>query len=258
MSMMRLAMIGDGRMGLRIAGLAESHRFTTVMVLGESENRDGSAITPEAFSGVDVAIDFTHPASAMTNIRKVVQTGTPIVVGTTGWLTEQNREELTKLIEHKQGRVLYGSNFSLGVQLFIKLMNRAGMLFGRAEDFDASVHEVHHTGKADAPSGTAITLAEQFLAGAGSNRKPKYGVPERGTVDKHGFRITSQRVGDVYGDHEIRIHSPWDDIKLTHSARSRDGFAAGALRAARWLVNKEPGFYLIEDVVEEIISSENA
>jgi len=250
-----LATIGDGRMGRRIAELAASNGFTTVLTLGEKNNVKGSGITESSFSGVDVAIDFTHPNAAITHINRVLETGTPLVMGTTGWLTEANRLTVEKLIDRHDGRLVYGSNFSLGVQLFMKLARAAGETFGKAAGFDASLHEVHHTGKADAPSGTAITTAEQFLAGAGRDNKTTYGIPERGKIDTEAFGITSQRLGDVFGEHELRINSPWDDITLSHKALSRDGFAVGALKTASWLLNQKPGFYLIEDVVEEVLSS---
>lgn len=256
-TLMKLAMIGNGRMGTRITGLAPQHGFETSLVLGEHNNVKGDGISASSFSGVDAAIDFTHPNAAMTHIRRVLQTGTPLVVGTTGWLTEANRETIERLIKTYDGRLVYGSNFSLGVQLFMKLAREAGRLLGNAPGFDASLHEVHHTGKADAPSGTAITTAGQFLAGAGKKRQTSYGVPERGLPDTDSFRISSQRLGDVFGEHQLRIQSEWDDIALSHRALSRDGFAAGALKTAAWLTKQEPGFYLIENVVEEVLSSES-
>ncbi len=250
----KLAMIGNGRMGTRITGLAGDHGFETSLVLGEHNNVKGDGITPSSFSGIDAAIDFTHPNAAMTHIHRVLETGTPLVVGTTGWLTDANRETVEKLIAKHDGRLVYGSNFSLGVQLFMKLAREAGRLLGNAPGFDASLHEVHHTGKADAPSGTAITMAEQFLTGAGKKRNTSYGTPERGLPDTDSFRITSQRLGGVFGEHELRVNSDWDDITLSHKALSRDGFAAGALKTADWLINQKPGFYLIENVVEEVLS----
>ena len=256
----KLALIGDGRMGTRLRELAPAHGFEVLLQLGESENKRGEGITAERFAGADVAIDFTHPAAAVTHIRRTLALGIPLVVGTTGWLTDSNRAGLETLIRETGGKLLYGSNFSLGVQLFIKLVSEAGRLLGQAPGFDASLHEVHHTGKGDAPSGTALTLAQQFLKAAGKPASAHtYGIPERGLADTENLRITAQRTGGVFGDHSLRINSEWDDIELTHRARNRDGFAAGALRAAAWLAQQEqPGFYFIEDVVSEILGAAEA
>lgn len=253
----KLALIGDGRMGTRLRELAPSHGFETVLQLGEANNARGAGITAENFAGAEVAIDFTHPATAVTHIRRTLELGVPLVVGTTGWLTESNKAEIEALVLQFDGRLLYGSNFSLGVQLFMKLAREAGRLLGNAPGFDAALHEVHHTGKADAPSGTAITLAQQYLIGAG--RSPgdhSYGIPERGLADTAKLRVSAQRLGGVFGEHSLRINSEWDDIELIHRALNRDGFAAGALRAAAWLADQQqPGFFLIEDVVEVILGS---
>ncbi|MFW6347448.1 MAG: 4-hydroxy-tetrahydrodipicolinate reductase [Cyclonatronaceae bacterium] len=249
------AMIGDGRMGQRISELSAGLGFECRLLLGRENNANASGITEERFSGIEAAIDFSHADVVLSHAEAVLKTGTPLVIGTTGWLGEQQQAAMASLIKTYDGRVVYGSNFSLGVQLFMKLAREAGRLMGHAEGFDAALHEVHHTRKADAPSGTAITLAKQFLAGAGKPEKTRYGVPERGTADTDAFRISSQRLGDVFGEHQLRINSEWDDIELTHRARSRDGFAAGALKTARWLVNQPAGFYFVEDEVGAILAS---
>lgn len=253
--MLHLAIIGDGKMGLRIKELAPSFGFQTVVVLGAEENMSGEAITAEKFSGVDVAIDFTHPDTVRTHIKKVAQLGIPLVVGTTGWYDESNWVET--IAEKYRAKIVYGSNFSLGVQLYIKLINKAGSLFGKSSIYDTSIHEVHHINKMDAPSGTAKTLAKEFLKGAGKPSESLYGIQEKGSIPKDKLIITSQRTGSVFGDHSIRINSEWDDIELTHRARSRNGFAVGALQAAHWLINqKKHGFFLVEDIVEEILRAD--
>jgi len=250
--MLNLAIIGDGKMGQRIKELAPSFGMRPVLVLGADENKGGSAITPERFKGIDVAIDFTHPDSVRTHIKKVAQLGIPIIVGTTGWYDDSNWVET--IAEKYRARIVYGSNFSLGVQLYIKLAKKAGELFGRTTIFDTSIHEVHHTSKIDAPSGTAITIGNEWLKGAEKPKEYVFGIQEKGTVDKEKLRITSQRTGSVFGDHSIRINSEWDDIELTHRARSRNGFVAGALKTAVWIVDqKEHGFHLIENIVEEVL-----
>lgn len=248
------AMIGDGRMGQRISELAPGLGFKRKLLLGKDNNAGAEGITESSFKAVDVAIDFSHADVLMSHAEAVLKTGTPLVIGTTGWLDQQQQAAMESLIKKYDGRVIYGSNFSLGVQLFMQLAREAGRLMGSADGFDAALHEVHHTGKADAPSGTAITLAKQFLSGAGQKAEPIYGVPERGTVDATQFRISSQRLGDVFGEHQLRINSDWDDIELTHRARSRDGFAGGALKTARWLMQQPSGFYFVEDKVSDILA----
>lgn len=248
------AMIGDGRMGQRISELSAELGFSCRLMLGQENNANASGITEKSFAEVEAAIDFSHADAVISHAEAVLKTGTPLVIGTTGWLDKQQQAAMNAIIKKYDGRVAYGSNFSLGVQLFMKLAREAGRLMGSAEGFDAALHEVHHTRKADAPSGTAITLAKEFLAGAGKPEDTAYGVPERGTADRSAFRISSQRLGEVFGEHQLRINSDWDDIELTHRARSRDGFAAGALKTARWLVHQPTGFYLVEDHVGAILA----
>lgn len=249
---MNIAIVGYGKMGQRIQALSEELDVEIVQILDEDNNQNGSGITTDAFDNVDVAIDFSHPSVVVTNIRKVLGTGTPVVVGTTGWTQEMTN--IRQFCEEREGRLLYGSNFSIGVQLFAKLVRRAAELYGKNPMFDAALHEVHHIQKADAPSGTALTLAKQWLKGADSQSTTIHkGIPEHGKIDPSGFYVTSQRLGGIFGEHQLRINSPFDDIEITHRALSRDAFASGALRAAEWLFHqKNPGFYLLEDIVEEL------
>lgn len=250
---MNIALIGHGQMGQRIEALSEESDAVVELVLDEHNNEDGEGITEEAMESIDVAIDFSHPDALIINFDKVLKTGTPLVIGTTGWL---NRiQEKDSKCKDAETPVIYGSNFSLGVQLFAKLIRRAGELFGGSELFDEVLHEVHHTRKADAPSGTAYTLAQQFLDGAGKQSEIEYGVPEEGRVNTDHFHVTSQRLGSVFGEHQLRLNSAFDDIELTHRARSRDAFASGALQAAQWIITQKPGFYRIEDVVAEVAQS---
>ncbi len=250
---MNIALIGYGQMGQRIEELSKETETSISLILDEHNNEDGEGITEESMSEVDVAIDFSHPDAFVINAEKVLQTGTPLVIGTTGWL--DRIKDIGARCKKAGTPVIYGSNFSLGVQLFAKLMRKAGELFGGSELFDEVLHEVHHTRKADAPSGTAYTLVDQYLEGGKQDRKIEYGIPEEGRVDKDRFYVTSQRLGSVFGEHQLRINSEYDDITLTHQARSRDAFASGALQAARWIVNQQPGFYKLEDVVADVVQT---
>ncbi len=247
---MNIALIGYGRMGQRIEALASPDYGHVVLKLNEHNNERGAGITQAAFEYIDIAIDFSHPSVVGSNLRRVIATSTPVVVGTTGWLHEA--DAINDLVMHHGVAVLYGSNFSLGVQRFLKLVERAGELYGSDPDVQATVHEVHHTGKADAPSGTAITTGERWLSGAGRAGKPEYGIPERGPVDPNALVITSQRVGDVTGEHTLRLRTPFDDVTIRHEARSRDAFAIGALKASKWLLAQTAGLYYLEQVIEQI------
>lgn len=249
---MNIALLGYGNMGRRIEFLANERGFAVPLILTRENNENGKGITANSIKGIDVAIDFSQPESAKIHVEKLIGLGIPVVAGTTGWLDDQEFYEM--LCRKHDGNLLYGSNFSLGVQLFIKLAARAGELFGNNSFFDAALNEIHHTNKTDAPSGTAKTLAKIWLEASGSTKKPLFLVPENHSVEPQDFLVTSQRIGSVFGEHQLRINSLYDDIELTHRARSRDAFAAGSLQAAQWLINQKPGFYLIEEVVEEVLT----
>ena len=249
--MLKIALLGYGKMGRRIHELAE--RFDVEVALRVDPSADDAVpeIQPEQLALCDVAIDFSHPEATPGHLQSLLNLSVPAVIGTTGWF--ESLETVKKQVQQEKGKILYGSNFSLGVQLFNKLVARAGELFGPSEQFDAGLHELHHTEKADAPSGTGRTLTETWLAHAGSGKKPHYGIPEKGKPDSDQFYVTSQRIGSIFGEHHLKIISEFDDIEISHKARSRDGFAAGALRAALWLHQQKQGFFLIEDVIEEIV-----
>lgn len=249
---MKVALIGYGNMGQRIEALCKEQNIEVSFILDEHNNKNGEGITADKFDYVDIAIDFTLPEVFKINAPKILATNTPMVVGTTGWL--EMEDEIRELVDQHQTSLLYGSNFSLGVQLFAKLIERAGALFGSSDLFDAGLHEIHHTQKADAPSGTALTLAELWKEGADSDDTISTDLPKDHPVDEDTFYVTSQRIGSVFGEHELQINSPYDDIVLTHRARSRDAFANGAIQAAKWLLNQKTGYYKIEDVIEELIN----
>ena len=250
---MRIALIGYGKMGQRIHALAKKYGHSVDLVVIGKINADGAGITASKFENIDLAIEFGRAEGTLVNIEKLLEIGTPVVVGTTGWITDETRAKVTELCEDHEGKVLYGSNFSLGVQLFLKLVARSAELFGNSDIFDASIHEVHHTQKADAPSGTAITAADTWIQNANSTKKRNHALPVADKPDPESFYVTSQRIKGVVGEHELRIRSDFDDIRVSHSALSRDAFAAGSLQAATWLLGQESGFYLIEDVVEDVL-----
>jgi 4-hydroxy-tetrahydrodipicolinate reductase len=221
---MNLAIVGMGKMGHAIADLAPSRGFDVVARID-----DGDAITPAALRNADVAVEFTAPGAAPSNIRAIVAAGIPVVVGTTGWYAEL--DAVRKDVEAKNGALLTATNFSLGVNIFEQIVATAARLLARAPGFDAAAVETHHAAKKDAPSGTANTLARAASAEWGRD------IP-----------ITSVRVGSVPGTHEFIFDAPFETIHLEHIARDRRVFAEGALVAAAWLIGKH-GIFTIKDVL---------
>jgi len=230
---LRIAIVGYGKMGRLVERLAPEYDCEVACVIRSAENVNGQALTRDALSGVDVAIEFTSRLVAPQNLRRLIDAGTPVVSGTTGWFDElpSIREAASK----KNGSVVWGPNFSVGLHHFRGIVAEAARRFAREESYGAWGWEIHHAAKKDAPSGTLLALAED-IARSGYAR----------TVS-----LTANRAGDVPGTHEIGFDSSVDTITLRHTARSRDGFARGALRAARWLAGKK-GFFEFREIVDEL------
>ena len=216
---MLFLVLGKGKTGSLVAQVARE-RGHGVRVLDLAENRHASSLTAPAIAAVDAVIDFTAPEAAVENMRAVLATGGRIVVGTTGWYAHLN--EMKALAVRRGGALLYGTNFSIGVQ---KLFRMAAEL-AKLEDYTFSIDETHHESKVDAPSGTAMTLQQIVEAG-------HTGV---------SVEVTSHRVGDAKGEHIVTATGPDDVIEIRHDALSRRGFAVGAVRAAEWLAGKEGAF----------------
>ena len=263
---MKIALIGYGRMGREIERLAVAAGDEVVLKITIENLQD---LTEENLRRADVAIEFSQPAAAVDNISLAVRAGVPIVVGTTGWLGELPQVEA--LVAERGGAVLHASNFSLGVNVFFAAARQLGQLLGQHGDYTASVEEIHHTGKLDAPSGTAITLAERFAADhptyasweltkvtspvhhqaiappelGGAAGAAEEGI---GEVRSSPVPIESVREEGVPGTHVLRLGNHIDTIELKHTAHSREGFAQGALAAARWLPGKT-GVFTMADVL---------
>jgi 4-hydroxy-tetrahydrodipicolinate reductase len=221
----RLAIVGAGKMGRAVAGLAAERGFGVAAVLGR-----GDPITRDALAGADVAVEFTEPGSAAANARACVAAGCPVVVGTTGWLDAL--PALCADVDAAGGRLLWAPNFSVGVNAMLAVVAVAARAL-RGTGFAAHLVETHHAAKRDAPSGTALALADAAAAGWGA------AVP-----------TTSVRVGHVPGTHALVFDAPFEQITLTHEARDRRVFAEGALVAARWLAAQaRPGVYTMQDVL---------
>jgi len=195
-----------------------------------------------AIQKADAAIEFTGPDSAADNIRKCANAGVPCVSGSTGWLAKWN--EITDLVKEKNGAFLYGSNFSIGVNLFFELNKYLAKLMKPYSEYDVSLEEIHHTQKKDAPSGTAITLAEQVL----QEIKRKKNWVNAPSNDKENLVILSKRIDPAPGTHIVKYSSEIDDIEIMHTAHSRKGFAVGALLAAEFIKGKK-GIFTMQDVL---------
>lgn len=196
----------------------------------------------ESLQTADVAIEFTTPETAYGNIQKCFEANVPVVCGTTGWL--DHMPEVTALCLEKHQAFLYASNFSIGVNIFFELNKKLAELMGPHTDYNVQMEEIHHTQKRDAPSGTAITLAEQILA----KNAAKKGWVNEGTHQADQLGIVSKRIDPAPGTHIINYTSAIDDITIIHTAHSRQGFAAGAVKAAEWLKDKK-GIYTMKDVL---------
>ena len=236
---MNLALIGYGKMGKAIEQIA-SERGHTVALRISSANQD--QLNPENLKKCDVAIEFTTPESAADNIRLCIEAGIPVISGSTGWLDELGAME--ELCKQKDGTFLYASNFSVGVNIFFELNRKLAKLMASREEYNVSIDETHHTQKKDAPSGTAITLAEQILKE--SKIKNSWTLSRGEKADE--IAITSFRRDPTPGTHRIVYSSPVDDIEIIHTAHNRTGFATGAVLAAEYAVNHK-GVLTMKDVL---------
>ncbi len=222
---MKIAILGNGKMGKRISELATEKGHTIVSV-SSSENPANTI----DLSSADVAIDFSTPSTAFENISHAINSGIPVISGTTAWLDKL--QEAKDLCNKNNGAFLYASNFSLGVNLFFQLNKKLAQLI-KNHDYESRIHEVHHTQKLDSPSGTAITLGEQMEK-----------------ITNTSPIITADRIDDVPGTHIINYTSEVDEIELKHTAKNRDGFAMGAIIAAEWIIDKK-GVFSMKDVLAQ-------
>ena len=220
---MKILLVGYGKMGKAIEKIAtqRGHEIVGRVDIG---NTDTIA------AGADVAIEFTQPGSAVDNIMKCVTAGIPVVCGTTGWL--EKVDDVKAFVNKNNGAFFYASNYSLGVNIFFKVNEYLAKLMSGRENYDVSIDETHHTQKKDAPSGTAITISE--------------GIAKNSSLTKVQIPIRSFRIDPAPGTHTVKYHSEVDDIELTHTAHSREGFALGAVLVAEWLKGRK-GCFTMDD-----------
>ena len=236
---MNIALIGYGKMGKAIEEIAVAKGHNIVLKI---DITNASEFTKENISKADVAIEFTSPHSAVENLKKCFEFGIPVVCGSTGWLEQWN--EIETLCKEKNGSLVYASNYSIGVNLFFELNTYLAKLMNAHKEYNAMLEEIHHTQKKDAPSGTAITLAEQVLANIVSKKQWVNHISDN-TDD---LEIISERIDPAPGTHKIKYQSEIDDIEIIHTAHNRKGFAGGAVLAAEFLHNKK-GIYSMKDVL---------
>ena len=236
---MKIALIGYGKMGKAIEEIAVSKGHEIVLKIDVSNTSD---FTKENVQKANVAIEFTGPPTAFENITKCIQWGVPVISGSTGWLA--HFEKAKKLCEEKKGCLIYASNFSIGVNLFFEINKQLATLMEPYDNYDISMTEIHHTEKKDAPSGTAISLAEQILANIGRKKKWVNEV----SSDASDLVIKSERIDPAPGTHSVTYESPIDSIEITHTAHTRKGFAGGAVLAAEF-ANQKMGIFTMKDVL---------
>lgn len=230
---MKIALLGYGKMGKVIERIALERGHEIVLKKTEENSFDG-------LLDADVAIDFSVPSAAVQNISECLHHNIPIVSGTTGWL--EHYDDMTSLCTSKNGAFIYGSNFSLGVNLFFELNAHLAKIMSRFNQYEVSMEEIHHTQKLDKPSGTAITLAQNIIK---EKNLSSWSIEN---PNESELFIDVKRIDSVPGTHSISYTSEVDTIEITHTAHNRDGFALGAVIASEWLINKK-GIYTMKDVL---------
>ncbi len=245
---MTILLLGYGKMGRAIEHLALERGH---QIAGRINIDNQADLTVLNDTDVDVVIEFSSPESAVINIQHCLERGWPVVCGTTGWL--EQRDAIEQLCHETKGAFFYASNYSIGVNLFFRLNSVLARLMRNEPSYQVSMTEIHHTEKKDAPSGTAITLAEGILDELPHKSRwisQEAGAPNSDVTPADAIDIESLREGTVPGTHVIRYDSAVDQIEITHTAHSRDGFALGALTAAEWLIGRK-GVFGMDDLLSE-------
>ncbi|WP_297805051.1 4-hydroxy-tetrahydrodipicolinate reductase [uncultured Polaribacter sp.] len=230
---MKIALLGYGRMGKEIEKIALSRGHEIVIRKDVNDEID--------ITLADVAIDFSVPHSAFNNIKNCINNNVPVISGTTGWL--EKYEDAVALCEEKNSAFIYASNYSLGVNIFFELNKQLAKMMRSLEDYNISMEEIHHTKKLDAPSGTAITLAEGIIE---NSTKENWKLGDK--TSKENIPIIAKRIPDVPGTHTVWYDSEVDSIEIKHTANNRKGFALGAVVAAEWIIGKK-GVFTMKDVL---------
>jgi 4-hydroxy-tetrahydrodipicolinate reductase len=237
---MKIALIGYGKMGKTIEKLAHENNHKVVLIIDEDSLEE---FTEENLRRVDVAIEFSTPESAFDNISKCINSGVPVVSGTTGWIDRY--DEIVELCKTENGAFFYASNFSLGVNIIFKINKYLANMMKNFPEYEITIDETHHIHKLDSPSGTAITMANDII----SNIKRKKAWVKESTSEKSKIAIKSHREGENPGIHIVRYDSPIETIEISHLSKSREGLAMGALTAASFLIGKS-GVFSMDDLLD--------
>jgi 4-hydroxy-tetrahydrodipicolinate reductase len=232
---MKIALIGHGAMGKLIERLAEGKGHKIAVIIDKADADLSAAELAEKLTSVDAAIDFSAAAAVRRNVEVCVAASVPLVEGTTGW--NNSLTEIERTVLDGNGAFVFGANFSIGVNVFYRIADFAAELFGKFSEYEVFIEEQHHSRKKDAPSGTALRLKE---------------IVSKNISDE--VSVSSTRAGNIPGTHRLGFDGPADQVLLEHTARSREGFAAGAIMAAEWIVGKK-GFYEFSDVMDEILTN---
>lgn len=243
MSKPALFLVGYGRMGREVEQLAHERGFPVVGIASRSR-----PLELERLHAADVVIDFSVADAVLGTAQQVLAAGKRLVIGTTGWTAQ--RRELEELVDRYRGGVVYGSNFAVGMQLFRRIVRYAAQLVTPFEEFDLFLHELHHRHKRDAPSGTALQLAEILLQAC--PRKRRLLTESAGPIPPEALHISSSRGGELVGTHVVYLDAAGESIELVHRAKQRRAFASGALLAAEWIAHRQ-GFYEFGDVLEDLL-----
>ncbi|WP_019038561.1 4-hydroxy-tetrahydrodipicolinate reductase [Psychroflexus tropicus] len=233
---MKLAILGYGKMGKTVEKIAASRGHDIVYI-------SSGKLETNLLKAADVAIDFSVPEAAYTNITKCLELDLAVVSGTTGWLDKF--DDAVKFCKSSSGRFLYASNFSVGVNVFFELNSYLAKMMAGLKEYEVKLKEIHHLEKKDAPSGTAISLADQII------EKTSYESWDHPPKDsKTSIGIEAEREKGVFGYHDVSYNSEIDSISIAHNAKSRQGFAHGAVIAAEWILNQSSGHYSMKDVLQ--------
>ena len=247
---MNIAIIGYGKMGHEIEKAAKA-RGVTVKSIIDPNDSDAchKEINEKSMSDVDVCIDFTNPSSVMGNIKKISRFKKNIVVGTTGWYDKI--DEARNIVKSNKIGLIYASNFSIGVNIFLSMIENAAKIINRIGDYDIYGYEMHHSKKIDSPSGTAKSIGEILIKNIKRKNKLLFEKIDR-KIQPNEIHFASVRAGSIPGTHVVGFDSSADTIELKHAARNREGFASGAVMAAQWIQNKK-GFYDINYMMKEML-----
>jgi len=253
-TMTNIALIGYGKMGQMVRRFAEAKGHTITAVVDPIGGDCERELTAEILSGAEVCIDFTCPQTAVANIQQMAALGKNMVIGTTGWY---NQMDAVKRIvaEHRVG-LIWSGNYSIGVNVLFRIVGSAARMLNNFPDYDVLGHEFHHKGKADSPSGTAVLLGKILIDNLDRKERLVTDKLDR-KIEPDEIQFSSTRGGSIPGTHLVMFDSPADTIEIRHTARGREGFAAGAVMAAEFIHGKK-GFYSIDDLMDEVIGPPNA